>query len=235
MKNALLVVLCGSLLSGCAALRSMEESVTSTLETIPMMQMLGIESRKTQEEKAMAAASADASAEAEAAAEGRLVLMLQAAQWLNPNALQTSAPVRVWVFELQDVQAFSTADTAALLADPAKVLGADLRRVRDTILAPGEGVSVQWTTKEPGFVGILADFRTPPQAPLQSRQLIAFDGKTPSTWEVRLSGNTLLAVANVTQSSRPASRIDDQPLRGTASAAPPSGTNKPKPKAKPKE
>jgi type VI secretion system VasD/TssJ family lipoprotein len=227
MKHALLSVLCGSLLSGCAALRSMEESVTSTLETIPMLKMLGIESRKTQEGKVMVAASADVSAKADAAAEVGLVLMLEAAQWLNPNALQTSAPVRVWMFELQDVQAFSTADTAALLADPAKVLGADLRRVRDTILAPGEGVSVQWTTRGLGFVGILADFQTPPQAPLQSRQLIAFDGKTPSTWEVRLSGNTLLTVVNVTQSSRPTSRIDDQPLRGKASAASPSSTNKP--------
>lgn len=189
-----------SLLSGCSAMLSAEQGVAK---------MLGYEVRKPQADKVPAAAAPSV----EAVSPARVVLMLQAAEWLNPNALQTPTPVRVWVFELQDVHAFSTADTAALVADPAKVLGADLRRVRDTILAPGEDVSLQWLFGEPGYVGILADFRTPPQAPLQSRQLIAFDGKTPSTWEVRLSGNTLMAVANVTQSARPASRIDDQPLR----------------------
>jgi type VI secretion system VasD/TssJ family lipoprotein len=227
MKAIAALGLSATLLAGCSSIRSVENGVSSTLEKIPVMKMLGVESRKSEQDRARKAEEDKArekrlqeaantqqeqrTRRTQVVDGGEVVLLLQAAEWVNPSSMGAPSPVRVSVFELQQLERFSSADTALLLSDPAKILGPDLRRTRDVVLAPGEDIAIKWMVRQAGYVGVVADFRILPQASIQNKQIIAFDGKTPSTWRVRLSGNAVLSVANVSMSSSPSRWLDLDP------------------------
>jgi type VI secretion system VasD/TssJ family lipoprotein len=223
MKLEISVLLaCSLYLSGCAAIRAADDSISGVLETIPLLRMVGIESRKPPNTPAI---STDANAGSATAAptgvkppatpipqagvswpvarseasglipsERLLVLWLGAANWVNPNPMARSAPVRLVIFELQDAIKFQAASATMLLTDAAKALGPDVRRQHEVILAPSETVSLAWPFKQSGYLGVLADFRTPPNGPNQDRQVIALNGQGHSAWRVRVSGNTLVSM-----------------------------------------
>jgi type VI secretion system VasD/TssJ family lipoprotein len=137
-----------------------------------------------------------------------VILTLKTSASLNPNAMQNSAPVRVWIFELDKFEKFSKAEQSALVNNPEKILGSDLRRSRDVVLAPEELINLRWQVQTPGFIGVLADFRKPPTQLFQQRQIIAFDAKSALSWKIILSGNTLISLANA-QPDRTPVNIDN--------------------------
>jgi type VI secretion system VasD/TssJ family lipoprotein len=142
-------------------------------------------------------------------APGTVILTLKTSALLNPNAMQNAAPVRVWIFELDKFEKFTKAEQSALVNNPEKILGSDLRRSRDVVLAPEELVNLQWQVQTPGFIGVLADFRKPPTQLFQQRQLIAFDAKSSLSWKIILSGNTLVSLANAQPDKTPVNIDND--------------------------
>jgi type VI secretion system VasD/TssJ family lipoprotein len=220
-KSTLTLLLLSSLyLPGCGVMRAADDSISGVLETIPLLRMVGIESRKppnitaasvpknagspktddtrnnpnlatTGSTNLISPSSADPLGRI---VNGQLELLLHAGSWLNPNEMARSSPVRVIVFELQDPRKFREATNSALLTDVAKALGPDVRRVREFILAPNETVSLSWPITQSGYLGVLADFRSPSDDPKKNRPVIALDGRGNSKWHVRLSGNTLFSM-----------------------------------------
>lgn len=238
MKPTISVLLASILyLPGCAVMRAADDSISGMLETIPLLRMVGIESRKQPDAPAAGnkanAASAKAPQEGGKASstqapqtgihwpgaqidtlglvpsERLLVLWLGAANWVNPNAMARSSPVRVVIFELQDAVKFREASASVLLTDASKALGPDVRRQHEVILAPGETVSLAWPIRQSGYLGVLADFRTPPDGPKQDRQVIALNGHVHSAWRVRLSGTTLVSAPDTATAFAPNDRPDE--------------------------
>ena len=212
MRRLIFVFTAMITMTGCSVMRSVDDRISGTLENIPVMKMIGIESRQAQEQREHPSLPEDLNSGA------TVTLWLQASAWVNPSPMQSPSPVRVWVYELESIEKFGSANLAQLLVEPEKALGLDLRRVRDTVLAPDEEISVQWRMNQPGYIGIVADFRQPAASSEQSRQMIAFDGKTASSWQVRLTGNAVLAVANVTV-KRPMTLLDGPPTLPARPAA----------------
>lgn len=136
-------------------------------------------------------------------------LSLQTSAWINPDAMQHSAPVRVWILELSKYEKFGKSEISAIIKNPEKTLGSDLIRSRDLVLAPEELVNLKWAVQQPGFIGIVADFRNPSSQQVQQRQLIAFDAKSALSWKVVLTGNTLITIANAATDKTPVSLDND--------------------------
>ncbi len=235
-KPTLVLLLVSSLyLPGCAVMRAADDSISGVLETIPLLRMVGIESRKPPKIPAVSMPKNGGPPTADDArnnptfattgstqhiwpssadplgriANGQLVLWLQAGSWLNPNEMARPSPVRVVVFELQDPSKFREAATHALLTDAAKALGPDVRRVREFILAPKETVFLSLPITQSGYLGVLADFRTPSDDPKRNRPVIALDGRGNSKWHVRLSGNTLFSVPDCATVLAANDRLDE--------------------------
>jgi type VI secretion system VasD/TssJ family lipoprotein len=214
MKHTFLFILCLYSLAGCGVIRSIDESVSSTLETIPLLKMMGVESRKSQEEQSIIPIKPMPddilNQKDKKGVEG--VLILNAAKWINLNPLQNPSPVRLLVFELRETDKFLAAESNILINSPENVLGQTVGRIRQIIIAPGENIPLRWSFNEPGYIGIIADFRTAPESRMAGRQLIAFDGENSSTWEILISGNSLFTMINVSQKSSFPNLFEDHPL-----------------------
>lgn len=210
-------------LSGCAVIRAVDDGVSEVLETIPLLRMIGIESRKQSDlSNAVSAKNSMLSREGAGSKNPALVqippkierffpgphidpvglipgeplleLLLEANSFVNPNAMERSSPVRVVILEMQDALKFWDASARTLLSESSKVPSPDIRRRYEMILAPGEKFSLVWPMRQPGYLGILVDFRAQPNAPRQDRQVIALTGLSP--WHVHLSGTTVVASPN---------------------------------------
>lgn len=190
MKRLIPPMILLATVSGCSIFRSVDDSVSTTLEGIPAMKFLGIESRHSEAKRLRDQIGEKAGAVV-------MTLHLQSADWVNPTPMQQPAPVRIWIYELDSIDKFANADTRQLLSDPARVLGTNLRWVRDIILAPGEEATLRWAANQPGYVGLLADFREPPKRIEQQRQTFNRNGRTPEIWQVHISGNAMLTVARL--------------------------------------
>lgn len=188
--NFYLLLLLPIFLGGCGAMKMFESPPQPSLDTIS--KYIEVKSRESvREEHAKLPV-----AKPPTPAPPSVSLSLQTSAWVNPDAMQNSAPVRVWVFELSKFEKFGKADVEALITAPEKTLGADLLRSRDLVLAPEELVSLKWAVQQAGFIGIVADFRKPSTQQVQQRQIIAFDAKSALSWKVVFTGNTLITVAN---------------------------------------
>jgi hypothetical protein len=77
------------------------------------------------------------------------------------------------------------------------------------VLAPEELVNLRWQVQTPGYIGVLADFRTPPAQLFQQRQIIAFDAKSALSWKIILSGNTFISLANAQPEKTPVNMDND--------------------------
>jgi type VI secretion system VasD/TssJ family lipoprotein len=209
-------------LGGCTIVRAVDDAVSPTLEKIPGFKAIGIVSRQTQEKEKAAeqagkpSTASGSKAQSDSAHQATpLSITLQASDWINPDSMQGAAPVRIRIFELEKFAAFSNASSMDLISDPAKALGAELRRFRDVIIAPGERMQVNWTLDGSGYVGVLADFRTPGGMPEQSRQILAVDEGKSVLWRIQLDGNTMLAVGRMPDvaSGAAADANDSQPVQ----------------------
>lgn len=206
------------MLSGCVLMRAVDDGVSGTLEQVPALKALGVESRKSQEQrkaaaagqggangagteagatakagrgKGAAAASGDAGLPASTGRKLSLQLLLCAARWVNPGPDDRPAPLRLRLMELTTAEHFSSAGAAELMAETKPAAwAADIRDQRDIVIPPGGAIELGWLTGSDSLLGIVGDFRSDPDAP-QSRLLLRLDDRPTAGWIVYARGGTL--------------------------------------------
>ncbi|MCC8938366.1 type VI secretion system lipoprotein TssJ [Bradyrhizobium sp. Arg62] len=87
--------------------------------------------------------------------------VVEADEFVNPNAHGKPSPVVVRIYELKSTATFTQAQFFELFDDDVKRLGADLVAKREVELAPGDKVDFERNTPiETRNVGVIAGFRS---------------------------------------------------------------------------
>lgn len=90
----------------------------------------------------------------------RAEISLEAGPGVNPDADGRPSPIALSVFELKSAGKFSSADFLSLYERADKVLGTDLARRDEVLLAPGERKTISLTLQEgSGYLGVVGGFR----------------------------------------------------------------------------
>lgn len=194
------------MLPGCVLFRAVDDGISGTLEKVPVLKALGVESRRSIEQRMAAKRTPDASAATAAGAatpaaivaagagtgKASVQLLLCAARWVNPDARGRPAPIRVRLMELATASHFTAAPAAELMADGRPAAWAsEIRDVRDVVIPPGGGIALGWLTSRDSLLGVIGDFRETADAPETRLVLAMTDQATPMRWTVYARGGTL--------------------------------------------
>ncbi|MFK3889901.1 type VI secretion system lipoprotein TssJ [Sphingomonas sp. NPDC079357] len=202
----------------------MDDGVSGTLEKIPVLKAVGIESRKSieQREAAKAADPIHASSVAQAAsappvASGTrrsLRLLVCAAAWVNPDEAGRAAPLRLRLFELTTASHFTAAPAVELMADTRPpTWSGEIRDVRDVVIPPGRGVSMGWLSSGDALLGIVGDFRDEASASETRLVLKLDDSAAAAGWIIYARGTALhLFAAEKVESTAATSTADPPPV-----------------------
>ena len=100
-------------------------------------------------------------------------LNFSAAEFVNLNQLDQSAPIQIYLIPLKSDEKFISIPEATILNDPYQSFGADLGgSVQEIILAPGEKRTLKVMVPCPGYLGILGNFRKPAMEENNNRRSI---------------------------------------------------------------
>lgn len=106
-----------------------------------------------------------------------------AAANINPNRRGTPQPVKLHVYYLKQDEAFLQANFSDLIQPDAPVIASDLIRRTESLIGPGETLSLDTKFDEQSkFIGVVAEFTRIDQA--QWRSLAAVP---PGSWKIKLN------------------------------------------------
>ena len=189
------ITFCLLLCSGCSAIRTVEDTVSTTLEPIPLFKFMGVESRKSQEEaikKIKEAKDIPKLTPLPLPPEKvEVSVKLNADLWLNPNSDQQAAPLQIRIFYLDKADKFLSSGALSLIKNPGQVLGQDMRQFEDIQLIPGEQKIQTLQLPVKTYVGLMANFRTEIAPGDQSRVVMMTKIKHQQVMEVRFVGTTI--------------------------------------------
>lgn len=128
-----------------------------------------------------------------------MTFRFKVADWINLNAMNESSPIQLFLIPLKNADKFESIPGGELLVNLENKLDDDLQgSIREIILVPGEQLVTKWPAPCPGYVGILVNFRMPPEEESGNRKVIACSERTwtswlgsPRSWQLDLAGNAI--------------------------------------------
>lgn len=94
----------------------------------------------------------------------RIDLEITGSERLNPDLSGRPSPIVVRLYELKNPVAFEHAEFFALYQQPQETLSLDLVAQEELELRPGEQHRLNLTTREGGYLAVLAAYRNLPEA-----------------------------------------------------------------------